>query len=66
MLALARSSSSNHADFGLLLFILGAIAVVLLCRGMIKYGLSVVVLMAGIIIATGVSFLMTGLHQVLR
>jgi uncharacterized transporter YbjL len=65
MLALAQpSSAASHADFGLLLFILGIAAVAMFCRGMVKYGLSIVVLMVGITIATGLSFLMTGLHRV--
>jgi hypothetical protein len=66
MLAVAHSPASGHADIGLLLFILGVAAVVMFCRGMIKYGLSVMVLMVGITMATGLSFLMTGLHQVFR
>jgi hypothetical protein len=66
MLAVAHSSASGHANFGLLLFILGIAAVVMFCRGMIKYALSVMVVMVGITMATGLSFLMTGLHQVFR
>jgi hypothetical protein len=66
MLALAQAPASGHADLGLLLVILGAAAVVMFCRGMIKYGLTVLMVMVAITVVTGVTFLITGLHQVFR